>query len=376
MDADQVDARFMDQALRLARRGLGIVWPNPAVGCVLTDADGGRVLGRGWTQIGGRPHAETRALEQAASIHGAAALKGATAYVTLEPCRHRGRTPPCTKALIEAGIGRVVVPCQDPDPRVSGRGLAALGEAGIEVDEGIRRDAAMHINAGFFARVVDGRPLVTLKTATTLDGRIATHSWHSQWITGPLARRRSHLMRAEHDAVMVGAETAIRDNPKLTCRLPGLEDHSPIRVVVDSRLRLPLTAELVADAAENATYLVTVAGGDRLRRKAFTDAGVAIIEVPQDFDGRVDLSAALAELAELGVTRLLVEGGAELAASMMRADLIDRIAWFRAPSIIGGDGLATIGALGVDQVDMARRWHLADATQWADDVLETYERMA
>src|SRR5689334_20006331 len=217
------DLRSMRAALALARRGLGTVWPNPAVGCVIVSD--GRVVGRGWTQPGGRPHGETEALRRAGE-----AARRATAYVSLEPCCHWGKTPPCVDALIAAGVRRVVVALEDPDPRVAGRGIARLRDAGVEVETGVCTEEAAEINAGFFCRLRLGRPLVTLKLATSLDGRIATRSGESQWITGPPARERSHLLRATHDAILVGTETVIADDPQLTCRLPGLADRSPVRV--------------------------------------------------------------------------------------------------------------------------------------------------
>src|ERR1700693_2815456 len=238
------------EAVALARRGLGRVWPNPAVGCVI--ARDGRVVGRGWTQPGGRPHAETEAWARAGE-----AAHGATAYVTLEPCCHWGRTPPCADALIAAGVRRVVVAFEDPDPRVAGGGLAALRAAGLSVEAGLCAAEAAEINAGFFQRVRLGRPLVTLKLATSLDGRIATASGGSRWITGEAARQRAHLLRAEHDAVLVGTGTVLADNPRLTCRLPGLEQRSPIRIVIDRQLRTPPSAHVIAEATQIATWVLT-----------------------------------------------------------------------------------------------------------------------
>jgi len=225
------DRAFMAAALGLARRGLGRVWPNPAVGCVIVRD--GLVVGRGWTAPGGRPHAEAVALERAGDL-----AHGATAYVTLEPCAHHGRTPPCADALVRAGVARVVTALGDPDPRTAGEGHARLRQAGIAVAEGTGADAAEEVNAGFLKRVRHGRPLVTLKLATTLDGRIATAAGESQWITGPRARQDGHRLRAAHDAIIVGSGTALADDPGLTCRLPGLEGASPVRVVFDGRLRL------------------------------------------------------------------------------------------------------------------------------------------
>ncbi len=356
----------MTAALALARRGLGNVWPNPAVGCVLVKS--GQVVGRGWTQAGGRPHAETEALRRAGE-----AAAGATAYVTLEPCAHEGKTPPCADALIAARIGRCVVATEDPDRRVAGAGLARLCDAGIEVIEGICRDEARVLNAGFLLHREHGRPLVTLKMASTLDGPIATANGDSQWITGELARARAHLLRADHDAVMVGARTAMSDRPRLTCRLPGLAERSPVRVVADSRLRLPLTDPLVAERHEAPTWLVALDGADAARKRAFADCGVEVISVSPE-DGGVSVGEMLAALAERGITRLLVEGGGRLAASLIAADRVDRIAWFRATAVIGGDGVAAIAGLGLDKVADAPRFERVSVTAVGEDVLETYAR--
>lgn len=358
----------MRAALGLARRGLGNVWPNPAVGCVIvTD---GRVVGRGWTQPGGRPHAETEALGRAG-----AASQGATAYVTLEPCSHHGKTPPCATALIEAGIRRVVVATQDSDPRVSGAGLAALRAAGIEVSLGLCADEAREINAGFFLRLAAGRPMVTLKTASTLDGRIATHTGESQWITGEQARAAGHALRADADGILIGSGTALADNPTLTCRLPGLEGRSPVRIVLDSHLRLPLTGHLVAGAAEVPTWVVTLPDSDPDRRAALVDCGVEIIEVPPDDDHNPDLTLALAALGERGLTRVLAEGGAHLAAALLRRDLVDRLVWFRAPRLIGGDGVPAVVSFGIDALSQTPTFHRHLVRDWGGDVMEVYHRV-
>src|SRR5712691_3294525 len=264
------DTAAMRAALALARRGLGTVWPNPAVGCVI--ARDGRVVGRGWTQPGGRPHAETEALRRAGE-----AARGATAYVTLEPCCHWGRTPPCADALIAAVLRRVVVALEDPDPRVAGGGLARLRAAGLAVETGLGAAEAAEINAGFLNRLRLGRPLVTLKLATSLDGRIATASGESRWITGAPARERAHLLRATHDAILVGTDTVLADDPQLTCRLPGLAEHSPVRVVIDRQLRVPLGAQVFAEARAVPTWVLTLPSADQARRKALSDAGVVVI---------------------------------------------------------------------------------------------------
>src|SRR5580700_3393612 len=266
------DLPHMRAALALARRGLGSTWPNPAVGCVIVND--GRVVGRGWTQKGGRPHAETEALQRAG-----VAAKGATAYVSLEPCSHHGKTPPCAEALIVARIARVVAAVEDPDPRVSGAGIARLRDAGVKVETGLCADEAAELNAGFFCRVKHGRPLVTLKLATSLDGRIATPSGESRWITGEAARERAHLLRATHDAVLVGTGTALADDPLLTCRLPGLADRSPVRIVLDRNLRLPATLRLFTEARETPSWVVTLNSSDTVGRKARHDQGVTVIAV-------------------------------------------------------------------------------------------------
>jgi len=352
----------MQAALGLARRGLGQVWPNPAVGCVIVQEN--RVVGRGFTAVGGRPHAETQALAMAG-----AAAKGATAYVTLEPCSHHGKTGPCAEALIQAGVTRVVAAVEDPDPRVSGRGFEMLRKAGLTVEVGLCRAQAAEINAGFFKRVCEGLPLVTLKLATSLDGRIATHSGESQWITSPEARAFGHMLRAEADAIMVGSGTALADNPDLTCRLPGLEDRSPVRLVVDSRLRLPLTAKLVATAAQRPTWLITREGNDPARLEAYEAAGVQIVEVAGGEEG-VDLPSALKALGERGLTRILVDGGAHLGAALVRHGLVDRLAWFRAPVLLGGDGVPAMVSFGLDHLADAPRFSRLSVAEMGGDIFE------
>jgi diaminohydroxyphosphoribosylaminopyrimidine deaminase/5-amino-6-(5-phosphoribosylamino)uracil reductase len=359
------DIAHMHSALSLARRGLGRVWPNPAVGCVIVRD--GAVVGRGWTQPGGRPHAETEALKGAGP-----AARGATAYVSLEPCSHHGRTPPCAEALIKASVARVVGALADPDPRVAGQGFAKLTAAGIAVTQGVLEAEAAALNAGFFLRVAQGRPLVTLKVASSLDGRIASHSGASRWITGAAARARGHLMRAQHDAVLVGSQTALADDPELTCRLPGMAARSPVRVVADGRLRLPLTSRLVRSARQAPTWVLTLATTDASRRQAFRDCGVELIEVPADPEGNLDLVAALGLLGGRGLTRLLVEGGGRLAAALLRAGLVDQAAWFRAPSLIGGDGVAAAAPFGIDEPGAAPRFVPEDRLELGDDRLETY----
>jgi diaminohydroxyphosphoribosylaminopyrimidine deaminase / 5-amino-6-(5-phosphoribosylamino)uracil reductase len=357
----------MRAALALARRGLGNTWPNPAVGCVIVKE--GRVVGRGWTRPGGRPHAETEALARAGK-----AAQAATAYVSLEPCSHHGKTPPCAEALIAAGVARVVAAVEDPDPRVSGAGIARLREAGAAVETGLCAAEASELNAGFFCRVKHGRPLVTLKLATSLDGRIATASGESRWITGPVARDRAHLLRAKHDAVLVGTGTALTDNPELTCRLPGLESHSPVRIVLDRTLRLPATLRLFTEVGRLPTWLVTLADSDPARQASLEQQGVEIIAVEPDAAGGIGLTAMLRAFGARGLTRLLVEGGGALAASLLCAGLVDRVVWMRAPLALGGDGIPAIGALGLGELAAAPRFELVESAIADGDLIETYRR--
>jgi diaminohydroxyphosphoribosylaminopyrimidine deaminase/5-amino-6-(5-phosphoribosylamino)uracil reductase len=357
----------MRAALGLARRGLGNAWPNPAVGCVIVKD--GRVVGRGWTQPGGRPHAEAEALARAGS-----AAKGATAYVSLEPCSHQGRGPPCAEALIVAGIARIVAALEDPDPRVAGNGIARLREAGIAVDIGLCAADAEELNAGFLCRVMQGRPLVTLKLATSLDGRIATARGESRWITGPAARERAHLLRATHDAVLVGGGTALADDPQLTCRLPGLEQYSPVRIVVDRTLRLPATLRLFGEARETPSWVVTLPASSAARQAELAGQGVKLIAVGRDKAGGIDLAAMLHKLGGEGLTRLLVEGGGTIAAALLRAGLVDRLVWMRAPFAIGGDGIAALAALGLGALADAPRFALIASEIAGGDLIETYRR--
>ncbi len=351
----------MRAALALARRGLGTAAPNPAVGCILVKQE--RALARGWTQPGGRPHAEAEALSRAG-----AAARGTTAYVTLEPCAHHGRTPPCAEALIAAGIARCVVAAEDPDARVAGRGLRMLRAAGIEVVTGVLAAQAEALNAGHNLVRTRGRPLVSLKLATTLDGRIATRGGESQWITGPQARAQGHLLRAEHDAVLVGSETALRDNPQLNLRLPGLEGRNPLRVVLDRRLRLPAGHRLAVGAGEQPTLVLTLAGH---REDALAPLRACGVEI-ETLDGDGGVNEALQRLAGRGITRVLVEGGATLAAALLRADCVDRLYWFRAASLIGGDGLAGVAGLDVDRLAQAKRFRRLATQALGPDLLESY----
>lgn len=359
------DIRWMRAALGLARRAVGSTAENPAVGCVIVRD--GVVVGRGATQPGGRPHAETEALRQAG-----AAARGATAYVTLEPCAHHGQTPPCAEALASAGLSRVVAAIRDPDPRVDGGGLLALERAGIEVVTNVLSEDAAQLMAGFLARLKSGRPHVTLKLATSLDGRIATASGNSKWITGPEARARGHLMRARSDAILVGIGTVLADDPLLDCRLPGLEARSPARIVLDSTLRLPAGCRLLATAARLRTIILTTDAANPGTVAGLEAKGCEVRLIGSDEDGRVDLVAAFAMLGDLGFGRVLVEGGGSVAAGLIKGGLVDEIDWFRAPLVLGGDGLPGVAQLGLERVDQAPRMIRISVETIGHDILEIF----
>jgi diaminohydroxyphosphoribosylaminopyrimidine deaminase / 5-amino-6-(5-phosphoribosylamino)uracil reductase len=329
------DLHFMALALGLGRRGLGRTWPNPAVGAVVVRPQGNVavIVGRGWTQPGGRPHAETQALARAG-----AAARGATLYVTLEPCSHFGRTPPCADAIIAAGIAQVVSALEDPNPQVAGTGHRRLVAAGIGLKVGIGAEAARQTHAGHIRRMREGRPQVMLKLAVSADGKAGLASRRPAPITGEPARARVHLMRAMNDAVLTGIGTVLADDPLLTCRLPGMADRSPVRVVLDSKLRLGLDSRLVATARETPLWVVTGTSAAAEREQALRDAGAEVLRVPEAGGGR-DLSAVLARLAERGITRLMVEAGPILAAALLQADLVDEAALLRSPKAIGPEGI-------------------------------------
>lgn len=349
------DERFMRVALALGARGLGRSWPNPAVGCVIVRD--GHIVGRGWTQPGGRPHAETEALRRAGGL-----ARGATAYVTLEPCANWGRTPPCCRALAEVGIARVVIGCIDPDPRTDGKGVSFLREAGIEVVVGCLEAEARDQNLGLFRRIFQKRPMIALKLALSVDGRIATRTGSSRWITGERARLEAHLLRAGHDAILVGSGTVVADDPQLTCRIAGLEEASPLRVVLDRRLRTPPRAKLLRDGPPALIY--TRPGHDPARAAALRAAGAQVIEVGGPWPAGV-----FADLAGRGVTRVLVEGGAQVAASLVEADLVDRLHLVYAPLLLGGDAHPGIAGLGLEEVGEAPRYRLRDRRPLGEDTL-------
>ena len=361
------DQNWMQKALRLAIRGIGKVSPNPPVGCVIVKED--RVIGRGWTQPGGRPHAEVMALQQAGQK-----AEGATAYCTLEPCSHFGKTPPCCDALIKAGISKVVVAAQDPDLRVNGRGIKRLRAAGLCVVENVCKEEASDIMRGFFNVCEFSRPYVTLKFGMSIDSRVAAVNGESKWITGDVARRSAHLLRAKNDAILTGIGTLLYDDPKLDCRLPGLEQHSPSRMLVDSKLRIPATSHFALTAKDRPSYIFTTEKSDAAKKDTLTDMGIKIFQVPCSEDGHVSIQRCLELMAEEGITMVLVEAGGYLASGLVKSNLVDKLVIYRAPMIIGGDGIAAWHRLGVEQLGMSKRFAIQNIERIGPDIIETYNR--
>jgi diaminohydroxyphosphoribosylaminopyrimidine deaminase/5-amino-6-(5-phosphoribosylamino)uracil reductase len=358
------DIRFMALALSLGRRGLGRTWPNPAVGAVIVDD--GTIVGRGWTQPGGRPHAEVEALRRAG-----AAARGATLYVTLEPCSHFGKSPPCADAVIAAGISRVVSAIEDPNPEVAGEGHARLRAAGIAVDVGIGADEARRDHAGHISRMTKGRPRVMLKLAISADGKAGAAGRRPVAITGEAVRERVHLLRARSDALMIGIGTALADDPMLTCRLPGMARYSPVRVVADSLLRLPLTSRLVRSAYETPVWVIAGMSAPQDAEFALLPLGVEVLRSPDSTDS-LDLKDALGFLAAKGITRLMVEGGPTLAGGLIAADLVDDAILFHSEKIVGPDGVEALDAAA--KAMLKQRFKLVASEPIGADRCESYER--
>ncbi|MBZ9791884.1 bifunctional diaminohydroxyphosphoribosylaminopyrimidine deaminase/5-amino-6-(5-phosphoribosylamino)uracil reductase RibD [Rhizobium sp. 3T7] len=367
MSASENDARFMQEAIRLGLLHLGQTSTNPSVGCVIVRD--GQIVGRGVTAVGGRPHAEPQALAGAGDL-----ARGATAYVTLEPCSHHGKTPPCAEALIAYGVGRVVISVTDPDPRVSGRGIAMLRDAGIEVESGILEDEGKRSLAAYLTRQTKNRPYVTLKLAVSADGMIGKKGEGQIAITGPAARAEVQKLRAETDAILVGIGTAIADDPLLTVRTPGLETRSPIRVVLDEDLSLPLDSKLVAtakqvplivvatepprfDESEDAAFLA--------RRAALDQAGVEVVQC-----NPYRLDELLPALASRGISSLVVEGGARTARLFLDAGYVDRVLLYQGPQVIGQGGIESP----VTKTDMPSGFLHKGTFMFGDDRLDEYER--
>jgi diaminohydroxyphosphoribosylaminopyrimidine deaminase/5-amino-6-(5-phosphoribosylamino)uracil reductase len=364
--AERDDARFMRLALRLGRRGLGRTSPNPPVGAVLvTD---GAVIGRGYHRRAGAPHAEVEALRV-----GGTRAHGATLYVTLEPCAHHGRTPPCTDAIITAGVRRVVFGTRDPNPSVTGNGMERLRKAGIEVKSGVEEAACDELIAAFRKHATTGLPLVTLKLAASLDGRIATAGGESRWITGEDSRRFVHQLRATHDAVLVGAETVIRDDPELTCRTRG--GRNPLRVILDGRLRVPLRARVLTNTGPAATLVCAGRRVPATKLRWMQEHGVEVLRL-SDRAGSVPMRQLMRVLGKRGIMSVLIEGGATVAAAAIGAHVVDRVLIFFAPKLIGGDGRPMLAPLGIRRLADAPQLRRLQVKQFAADVLVATEIVA
>jgi diaminohydroxyphosphoribosylaminopyrimidine deaminase/5-amino-6-(5-phosphoribosylamino)uracil reductase len=364
--ATDADRRFMQLALRLARRMLGRTAPNPAVGAVIADAASGEVIARGWTQQGGRPHAEAHVLARAG-----ARARGQTMYVSLEPCSHHGRTPPCADAIVAAGVRRVVCAIGDPNPEIAGRGLAVLRAAGVAVDLGLCAEEARWMAAGHILRMTRDRPFVQLKIAVSGDGLIAPGAGAPRWVTGPEARRFAHILRARADAILVGRKTVADDNPELTCRLPGLESRSPRRVILDAKFRTPPDARMFATAEQ---VPVTIFG-DTASAPPVYPGGVEVRRMPTGSDGRLGLAVVLESLAAEGVTRVLVEGGPTIAGAFLDADLVDEVVIGHGTETLGARGRMPAGDRGLEFLADPDRWQTVDERMIGADRLSVHRRI-
>jgi diaminohydroxyphosphoribosylaminopyrimidine deaminase/5-amino-6-(5-phosphoribosylamino)uracil reductase len=356
------DVKYMQQALELATGGEGLVSPNPLVGCVVVKD--GQIVGQGYHRYFGGPHAEVYALQEAGSR-----ARGAVLYVNLEPCCHQGKTPPCVEAVLRAGIRRVVVALRDPNPLVAGRSLRRLREAGVAVTLGVCEAEARQLNEAFLKYVTTRRPFVTLKSAITLDGKIATRTGASRWITGERAREMVHRLRHATDAVLVGIGTVLHDDPLLTTRLPDRHGVNPLRIVVDSTLRLPLHAKVVDVTADCRTLVATTMQAPEEQRQQLQKRGVEIVCFPAYDDGRVHLDALLGHLGTRGIASVLVEGGATLSAALLQRRLVDKVVFFVAPKIIGGDGVSVIGPCGVETMEQVLRLQAVTGQRVGEDFL-------
>jgi diaminohydroxyphosphoribosylaminopyrimidine deaminase/5-amino-6-(5-phosphoribosylamino)uracil reductase len=369
---EELDRRLMAAALRLGRRNLGQTGTNPAVGCLIVRTDGPApvVVGRGWTARGGRPHAEQQALAEAA-----AAAAGATAYVTLEPCAHDGPNKPCARALVDAGIARVVSAMVDPDPRTAGKGHAIIEEAGVALTTPMLADLAARAHSGHISRITKGRPHVTLKLAVSADGMIGRRVGERVLISGLRSFETVQAMRTTYDAVMVGIGTVLADDPQLTVRLPGLEHRSPARVILDESAKLPTDSRLVESVKESPIVLVIGRDVPPERRRELTDRGVRLIECESSGD-QLDFASVLRALAEHGYTRVFAEGGAKVAASLISADLVDDVLIFRASVVVGPDGVRALGGTALSAIERSPRYRLVETVAIDADVMRRYARAA
>lgn len=355
----------MRSALSLAKRGIGCCSPNPSVGCLILDRSN-NLIGMGRTSDKGRPHAEMNALNSLT-----ASAKGATAIVTLEPCAHKDTSPSCAELLINAGIKHVVISVLDPDIRTNGKGVKLLKKSGVKVSLGLLEEKSLDINAGFIFRLKYNRPLVSLKIASSLDGKIATANGNSKWITGELSRMHGHSLRANHDVILVGINTVLKDDPKLNCRIRGLEKYSPVRVIVDSSLSIPLTSNVIKNLDKIPTIIWTKKNINSPKKKKLINMGVEIIEL-EKIDNKLNLIEGLTYLSEKGYNKVLVEGGSEISASLMANNLIDKVFLYRSGIFIGGDGLSGIASYNINNLDLIKRYKLLKTRVLDDDVLEEW----
>ncbi len=364
--AAAADRQFMGLALRMARRMLGRTAPNPAVGAIIADEASGEVIARGWTQQGGRPHAEAHVLARAG-----ARARGQTMYVSLEPCSHHGRTPPCANAIVAAGVRRVVCAIGDPNPEIAGRGLAVLRDAGVTVDLGLCDEEARWMAAGHILRMTKDRPFVQLKIAVSGDGLIAPGRGKPVWVTGEEARRYAHLLRARADAILVGRRTVADDDPELTCRLRGLEGRSPRRVILDAKFRTLPTAKMF-NTAERVP--VTIFGDTKSTPPSYPK-GVEVRRMPAGSDGRLSLEVVLESLAAEGVTRVLVEGGPTIACAFVAAGLADEVVIGHGTEALGSAGRKPLGDAGLEAFEDRSCWRIAEDRRLGRDRITTYRAL-
>ena len=355
----------MRSALSLAKRGLGRCSPNPSVGCLILDRSN-NLIGMGRTSDKGRPHAEMNALKSLT-----ASAKGGTAIVTLEPCAHSDTSPSCAELLVNAGIKHVIIATLDPDIRTNGKGVKLFKKAGIKVSLGLLKETALDINAGFIYRLKYNRPLVSLKIASSLDGKIATVTGKSKWITGELSRMHGHSLRANHDVILVGINTVLKDDPKLNCRIKGLEKYSPVRVIVDSSLSIPLESKVLKNLSKIPTIIWTEKNINSPKKKILVDMGVELIEL-EKVKNKLNLIKGLNSLSEKGFNKVLVEGGSEISASLIANSLIDKVFLYRSGIFIGGDGLSGIASYNIDNLELAKRYGLIKTRVLDDDILEEW----
>ncbi|PPR77754.1 MAG: Riboflavin biosynthesis protein RibD [Alphaproteobacteria bacterium MarineAlpha2_Bin1] len=357
----------MQHAINISTRGIGLTCPNPSVGCVVVNKN--TIVGRGVTAKGGRPHAETLALKMAGDK-----ARGSSVYVTLEPCNHIGETDPCCEALISAGVRKVIVATLDPDKRVSGKGVTKLKNSGIEVINGVLEKEAIEVNEGYFKNKYQNQPLTTLKIAISIDSKVATKTGESKWITSKGARDHSHMLRARSDALIISSSTAINDNPSLTCRLPGMIDYSPIRVILDAFRKVPNNLEIFKNAKSIPVWVFTsVPESEKINQESIA-LGVKIINVNKDrFGYGVNLKQVFAFLSSQGIMRVMVESGGNLSSALINEKLIDRLVIYRAPSVIGGDGMSAIESINVKSLSDSLQLELIKLEEFDSNIIETYK---